>query len=87
MECYFQFTVQSFGGILQGCKLSMVFDGDHDLSMLHNQFSLFLTDLGIPFHHFVEMREDALVYTRFGLGHWGGEKQQLLDVQMCMFQT
>ena len=32
--------VQSFGGILQGHKLSMVFYRDRDLLMLHNQFSL-----------------------------------------------
>jgi hypothetical protein len=39
-ECYIQFTVQSFGGILWGHQLSVVFYKDRDLSMLHNQFSL-----------------------------------------------
>jgi hypothetical protein len=39
-ECYFPFTVQFFGGILWGRKLSVVFYGDHDLSVLPNQFSL-----------------------------------------------
>ena len=29
--------VQHFGGILRGRKLLMVFYGDRDLSMLHNQ--------------------------------------------------
>ena len=55
-ECYFQFTIQFFGGILQGRKLSMVFYGGRDLSMLHNQFSLSLFSSSyvsicfIPFH-------------------------------------
>ena len=38
-ECYSQFTVQSFSGILWSAKLSVVFYGDRDLWMLHNQFS------------------------------------------------
>ena len=38
-ECYSQFTVQSFSGILRSAKLSVVFYGDRDLWMLHNQFS------------------------------------------------
>jgi len=41
-ECYFQFTVQSFSGVLRSAKLSVVFYGDRDLWMLHNQFSLLL---------------------------------------------
>jgi hypothetical protein len=46
-ECYFQFTVQSFGGILRRHKLSILFYRDRDLSMLHNQFfHLYLTILG-----------------------------------------
>ena len=39
IEYYSQFTVQSSSGILQSAKLSVVFYGDHDLWMLHNQFS------------------------------------------------
>ena len=35
-ECHSQFTVQSFSGILRSAKLSVVFYGDRDLSMLHN---------------------------------------------------
>ena len=38
-ECYSQFTVQIFNDILQSAKLSVVFYGDRDLWMLHNQFS------------------------------------------------
>ena len=38
-ECYSQFMVQSFSGILRSAKLSMVFYEDRDLWMLHNQFS------------------------------------------------
>ena len=38
-ECYSQFMVQSFSGILPSAKLSVVFYGDRDLWMLHNQFS------------------------------------------------
>jgi hypothetical protein len=46
-EWYFQFTVQSFDGILRELKLSVVFYGERDLSMLHNQFSLLYTIDGV----------------------------------------
>ena len=42
-ECYFQGTVQYFDGISRGRCLSMVFCGSRSLSMLPNQFSLFIT--------------------------------------------
>jgi len=42
-ECYFQGTVQYFDGISRGRCLSMVFCGSRVLSMLLNQFSLFLS--------------------------------------------
>jgi len=40
MECYIQVTLHSFDGILRSGKISMVFSGYGDLSMLPNQFSL-----------------------------------------------
>ena len=52
-ECYFQFTVQFFGGILWSRKLLVVFYEDRNLWMLHNQFSLeSMTEsaLGVPLY-------------------------------------
>ena len=52
-ECYFRFTVQFFGSILQSHKLLVVFYEDHDLWMLYNQFSLKImaeSALGVPLY-------------------------------------
>ena len=40
-ECYIQVTLHSFDGILRSGKISMVFSGYGDLSMLPDQFSHF----------------------------------------------
>ena len=42
MEWYFQFGFAPFSGILRGGHLSVVFYGCGDLSMVLDQFSLFL---------------------------------------------
>jgi len=39
-ECYSQFTVQSFSGILRSVKLSVVFYGDHNLGRYTTNFSI-----------------------------------------------
>ena len=47
-ECYIQVTLHSFDGILRSGKISMVFSGYGDLSILPDQFSLMTLVSTIP---------------------------------------